>query len=212
MQNNFFGSKLNSILLLVLIILMVVALVFMYKNKELYLQTFFPSNEQITPENLVVDQNNKSNNVSEVLREYKNDEIGLSFSYPASCGEIKTGSKKDSLFFSAGPENTKDCPIVGLYGAYPDFIDEVGECPVFMDFIERNIKYDEGVNIDYFINENGVHLLLEKNYSDISPVCLPDFGGMSARINLKHTMHGIKLVGDMSANFLYGILNSIKTY
>jgi|SRR3989338_11191082 len=36
MQNNFFGSKLNTVLLLVLIVLMVFAIKIMLKNKELY--------------------------------------------------------------------------------------------------------------------------------------------------------------------------------
>lgn len=40
MQNNFFGSKLNSVLLLVLIVLMIIALIMMSKNKEMYLNGF----------------------------------------------------------------------------------------------------------------------------------------------------------------------------
>lgn len=40
MQNNFFGSKLNSILLLVLIILMIITLCVMFQNKETYLPLF----------------------------------------------------------------------------------------------------------------------------------------------------------------------------
>ncbi|MFA6397903.1 MAG: hypothetical protein WDK96_03635 [Candidatus Paceibacterota bacterium] len=55
MQNNFFGSKLNSILLLILIILMVVALVFMYKNKDLYLGVLRLDNK----ENIINDSNNQ---------------------------------------------------------------------------------------------------------------------------------------------------------
>lgn len=37
MKDNFFGSKLNTFLLLILIVLMVLALIFMYKNKDVYL-------------------------------------------------------------------------------------------------------------------------------------------------------------------------------
>lgn len=40
MKNKFFGSKLNSILLLVLIILMIIALFVMFKDKDKYLETF----------------------------------------------------------------------------------------------------------------------------------------------------------------------------
>lgn len=37
MKDNFFGSKLNTFLLLILIVLMVLALIFMYKNQSTYL-------------------------------------------------------------------------------------------------------------------------------------------------------------------------------
>ena len=40
MQNKFFGSKLNSVLLLILIILMVITLYVMFQNKETYLPKF----------------------------------------------------------------------------------------------------------------------------------------------------------------------------
>lgn len=40
MQNKFFGSKLNSIFLLILIVLMVIVLYIMFQNKETYLGVF----------------------------------------------------------------------------------------------------------------------------------------------------------------------------
>ena len=40
MQNKFFSSTLNSILLFVLIVLMIVALIFMNKNKEICFNSF----------------------------------------------------------------------------------------------------------------------------------------------------------------------------
>lgn len=46
MQNKFFGSKLNSVLLLILIVLMVFALRIMLKEKETYLPSFH-NKEQI---------------------------------------------------------------------------------------------------------------------------------------------------------------------
>ena len=57
-MNNFFGSKLNSILLLVLIILMVVAIKVMLKNPD----TYFPSTEVAAP--VVEIQGNKNDLVS----------------------------------------------------------------------------------------------------------------------------------------------------
>ena len=44
MQNKFFGSKLNSVLLFILIILMIIALYVMFQNKETYLPKFVRQN------------------------------------------------------------------------------------------------------------------------------------------------------------------------
>jgi hypothetical protein len=49
MQNKFFGSKLNTALLLVLIILMVIALRLMWQQRELYLQNFGINNDSKIP-------------------------------------------------------------------------------------------------------------------------------------------------------------------
>jgi hypothetical protein len=46
MKNEFFGSKLNTALLLVLIVLMVVAIWVMFPNRELYLHPFSQNQEQ----------------------------------------------------------------------------------------------------------------------------------------------------------------------
>lgn len=45
--NEFFGSKLNSVLLLILIILMVFAIRMMFQNKELYLPALAQNQEQV---------------------------------------------------------------------------------------------------------------------------------------------------------------------
>src|ERR1035437_7681479 len=42
MQNKFFGSKFNTALLFILIILMIIALKFMFDNKEVYFSAFQP--------------------------------------------------------------------------------------------------------------------------------------------------------------------------
>lgn len=57
MDNNkywFFGSKLNTVLLLILIILMIVALQFMYKNKETYMPYLSENQEMEIPENPIL--------------------------------------------------------------------------------------------------------------------------------------------------------------
>lgn len=57
MQNNkywFFGSKLNTVLLLILIILMIFALRFMYKNSETYMPYLSEDQEIEIPENPIL--------------------------------------------------------------------------------------------------------------------------------------------------------------
>lgn len=68
MNQKFFGSKLNSVLLLILIVLMIFALRIMLKDKETYLPGITSTAD---------------------LKEYKNEKLGLSFSYPESFGEVK---------------------------------------------------------------------------------------------------------------------------
>ncbi len=73
MQNNFFGSKLNTVLLVILIILMIIALRFMYKNKE----TYFPSlgQQKITTNNLNSynpNQNTATNNEESIAEIFTN--------------------------------------------------------------------------------------------------------------------------------------------
>lgn len=50
----FFGSKLNTVLLLILIILMIVALRFMYKNNETYMPYLSEDQEMEIPENPIL--------------------------------------------------------------------------------------------------------------------------------------------------------------
>ena len=47
MQNKFFGSKLNTVLLLTLIILMFIAIYFMFQNKKIYLPELVNTNQII---------------------------------------------------------------------------------------------------------------------------------------------------------------------
>jgi hypothetical protein len=84
-MNNFFGSKLNSVLLLVLIILMVVAIKIMLKTPEVY----FPSGEDKTPS-------------VEILGN-KDDLVSLSITPGSKVkGVIAfTGSVKGAYFFEA---------------------------------------------------------------------------------------------------------------
>lgn len=67
MKNKFFGSKLNSILLLVLIILMIIALFVMFKNKTDYINMW----KQKTPviNNAIINNKNNQNYLSNQIEE-----------------------------------------------------------------------------------------------------------------------------------------------
>ncbi len=82
MQNKFYGSKLNTILLLVLIGLMIIALKVMLKKSEIYfLQT----------------SQNQTNQISaKEWKTYKNDELGISFQYPKKYDPITVNFENGS--------------------------------------------------------------------------------------------------------------------
>ncbi len=107
MQNKFFGSKLNTVLLLFFIILLGFTIYFLRINIA------------VAPE--VTENNQESNIKNEIkkdfvdsnLKEYKNDKLGISFQYPAKYGEIKVTTHKGeqgeiieggfgSFYFNAG--------------------------------------------------------------------------------------------------------------
>jgi len=93
MQNNFFGSKLNSVLLLVLIILMIIALLMISKNKELYLDGFKKTDQNIE---------NKKNQENEITGN-KQDLILFSISPGQKVnGQMEVyGVVKGGYFFEA---------------------------------------------------------------------------------------------------------------
>jgi hypothetical protein len=74
MQNNFFGSKLNSVLLLILIILVSGAIYIMLQNKEVYLNVF---KKQVSIEN-VIDKTQEPITNKEGISGNKDDLISFS--------------------------------------------------------------------------------------------------------------------------------------
>lgn len=89
MQNKFFGSKLNTVLLFILIILMVIALIVMSKNKEMYLSGF----KQLDQKNEIV----KNQDKYEILG---NKEDLISFS--VKPGQVVFGKMKATGTISGG--------------------------------------------------------------------------------------------------------------
>lgn len=99
MENNFFGSKfynsrLNTILLFVLIILMVVALIFMFKNKETYMPYLNNGSEKQSVNKNVYSSKDNSNN-DEFIKE---NILGIW----AQKGEINSNFRidKDNIIYT----------------------------------------------------------------------------------------------------------------
>ncbi len=97
MQNKFFGSKLNSILLLILIVLMIVAIHFILENKEMYLGVF----QKQTPVLNVVDKTQPLLETKDGILGNKDDLISFSISpYTKTHGVISyRGVIKGGYFF-----------------------------------------------------------------------------------------------------------------
>ncbi len=140
---SFYGSKLNTILLLILIVLMIFALRFMYQNQGEYLSN-------LNSENL---EN------AEVLKEYKNDELGFSFNYSENLSIEKIDSSDSNtlilkVFDIENHPKTSDyvniCNIsVNCFAELPDVYKSFG-IPYTEPLQEiGKIKYGENEYIKY---------------------------------------------------------------
>lgn len=92
MQCKFFGSKLNSVLLLVLIILMVIALIVMSKNKEVYINSYKK-----------IDQNIENKENQNEILDNKQDLVSFSVEPGQKVGGLMEvmGVVKGGYFFEA---------------------------------------------------------------------------------------------------------------
>lgn len=81
MQNNFFGSKLNSVLLLVLIVLMVFALRIMLKDKETYLPKMAESGQKVVQDKVEtsLQQSFVSGDIVDFVKNFRSDKFDLVF-------------------------------------------------------------------------------------------------------------------------------------
>lgn len=93
MNKEFFGSKLNTVLLIVLIVLMIVALKVMFKDKEKYLRPFTQNKEQVGDNDVVYPQ----------VSPNQADLVSLSITPNQTLSGLVnfTGSVKNAYFFEA---------------------------------------------------------------------------------------------------------------
>lgn len=105
MQNK--NSKLNTVLLVILIILLGVT-IWMINDKKVTMPVV----------NEVVKNENTGNVVSGDLKEYKNDTLGLAFTYPTSLGELKIDISNDHKGFSFETNASSDLWIGGTSTGY----------------------------------------------------------------------------------------------
>jgi hypothetical protein len=137
MQNKFFGSKLNTVLLFVLIIILGVVIWLIKENKILSQLGISKQEVQNTQTEMKGDIKNEN-----TLTEYKNDKLGFSFSYPSSWGlpkenirTIKEGVIVPSFEYDINFESS-GVDISGL--SYP--YDSPGRGGWYVDFTEASIS------------------------------------------------------------------------
>jgi len=200
MKNKFFGSKLNSILLLVLIALMVIALFIMSKNKELYLGALDIKNTEVVIDNSIINSNTE--NTEQDWKEYKNDELGISFNYPSSCGNMKiveTETDKEHVLII--PTNIENCPIESIGGTSDKFrLEDITECPW-----PKKLQYNE----NNFESESGIPILISLPEGH---TCEDDIGTIHALVNLKHNLSSGSFIGRPISSEFIEMLSSVKVY
>lgn len=170
----FFESGLNTILLLVLIVLMIIAFKFMYENKRVY-SPISNLNEAFQLSTNIEAAPDQSDNVlnpnqapfvvddkSDKTIEYKNDNLGISFSYPAQCGELKQyqgqGIDDGTIYLEPDSfelsEKNIFCPLlyfnVNLISSHQ--YDGEGECDN-----NASLESDESVR---YVNSNKVSMVI----------------------------------------------------
>lgn len=112
MQTNFFGSKLNSVLLLILIILLGFALRFMYKEKATYLPFMEGENK--------VEEVENQDNVNEVKSELKTiSREKYSFQIPKEWTESSLLNVKGCIWDGASNDTNDGHRQAGEIGIYP---------------------------------------------------------------------------------------------
>ncbi len=131
------------------------------------------------------------------LKEYKNDELGISFHYPASCGEFRSNSMNG--IFQASVDQSGVCPFIYIFAVSKDAVDEVQECgfPEPIKDSDKNYK-----------NKNGVDMAIIEGYGES---CFPIEGESAALINLSHAFWVVMIDGQTSSTFME-VLDSVRVY
>jgi hypothetical protein len=118
MQNNFFGSKLNTVLLFILILLVLWAISLMLKNKEVYLPNLVLNSGEKTFTGIITDENHGCWSDGQCALEINNKywvETGRGwYNGPIGQreGELKIGAKVE-IFAQKSDNNSKSFSILG---------------------------------------------------------------------------------------------------
>lgn len=141
-------------------------------------------------------------NTEQGLKEFKNDTLGVSFNYPAVCGEIAiapTGPDKGTTF-QAAPTHEDTCPFNYIFAASREASDDYGEeCGFPAPFEDKEANYK---------NKNGINMVIINGGGE---TCVPVDGDISALINLKRVFPVVQIVGPASPKFTE-LLETIKIY
>lgn len=146
----------------------------------------------------------KSNDV--VLKEYKNDQLGISFKYPVSCGDISLESQKGKIGFLFY-ENFKvsdECILSGLYAKTISYIPVDGETSACLPE-----KFDDKYSNYSTPTPDSVKIKIYDPEIFSTNDCNPTLGEIDATVNLKNSSFVLR--GKKSYSFLT-ILDSLKVY
>ena len=136
-------------------------------------------------------------------KEYKNDELGISFNYPAECVglilEINKG--KTGMLLYRNFESNTGCPLRGLYMKTSDYVPLEGEMGACLPekFNEKKSNYESTNGVKFMVYEAPIYSI-----NDCTSIEYTD-----ATINLKNGPFVFR--GEKSYDFLK-ILHSVKIY
>jgi hypothetical protein len=199
MENKFFGSKLNTVLLVILIILLGVT-IWMIKENKIIVPINVPVQEVQNTQPEIKDNEVSGTN----LKEYKNEQLGISFLIPQHCGEPKINE-----YYKYIDQNkiiqaifNDDCPLHVLSAVTTDVIFD-GSGDTSFSHYKSKIK-DNEFNTQ---NDKGLKGIIEYPYFFS---LVDSIENVTFRFNLKSSKFLVVNLSGKTNESFRNIINSIE--
>ncbi len=196
MQNK--NSKLNTVLLIILILLLGVT-IWMMNDKKATMPVV----------NEVVKNDNTANVVNGDLKEYKNDTLGLVFTYPASLGDLKIDISNDYKGFRFETDASSNLWIGGTSTGYEpegrEFYD--------IDLTEASMKdlCDVSSNQKIVTKDNTEGIFAFSRSSTFEESCTSSTKSYYAVFDVNKKVANIVFIGDPSKISETDFLNLVQS-